>query len=214
LQGLAGPLNDEQSKQLGMVRGSARHLLELINDVLDLSKIEAGQLEVRADPFHVPTSIERVVATMRPLAERKGLTLSATVQAEVGTMVSDHRRLEQILINLINNAIKFTDAGRIELHVDVIRDFQLDVESAPQPGLRARIADTGIGIKPDDLSQLFIPFRQVDTGLARQHEGTGLGLAICRRLATLLGGEISAQSRWQQGSEFTVTLPLTRASPR
>jgi PAS domain S-box-containing protein len=214
LQGLAGPLNDEQSKQLGMVRGSARHLLELINDVLDLSKIEAGQLEVRAEPFNVHTSIERVVASMRPLAERKGLSLSATVQEEVGTMVSDHRRLEQILINLINNAIKFTDQGRIELHVDVIPDFRLDAQSVPQPALRARVADTGIGIKSDDLSLLFIPFRQVDSGLTRQHEGTGLGLAICRRLATLLGGEISAVSRWQQGSEFTVTLPLTRANPR
>ncbi len=214
LQGLAGPLNSEQSKQLGMVRGSARHLLELINDVLDLSRIEAGQLEVRAEPFNVPASIERVAASMRPLAERKGLSLSATVQAEVDTMVSDHRRLEQILINLINNAIKFTDEGRIALHVDVVPDFQSDAELAPQPALRARITDTGIGIKPDDLSQLFVPFRQVDTGLARQHEGTGLGLAICRRLASLLGGEISAVSRWKQGSEFTVTLPLNRANPR
>ncbi|MBC8011910.1 MAG: PAS domain S-box protein [Burkholderiales bacterium] len=197
LQGLAGPLNAEQAKQLGMVRGSARHLLELINDVLDLSKIEAGQLEVRAEPFDLAESISRVVASVRPLAEKKGLELVAHTADSPTGMCGDRRRVEQVLINLLNNAIKFTDHGRVTLVADGIGD-----------SVRLRVSDTGIGIKPDDLAMLFQPFRQIDTGLARQHEGTGLGLAICRRLVTLLGGEITVASEWARGSDFTVLLPL------
>ncbi len=201
LQGLAGPLTPEQTKQLGMVRGSARHLLELINDVLDISKIEAGQLEMRPAPFQLPELIERAVGTVRPLAEKKGLTLAAVVAPELGEIVSDRRRVEQILLNLLNNAIKFTDNGGVTLTVS-------PTEYASQPAVRLCVADTGIGIKAPDLVTLFQPFRQVDTGLSRLHEGTGLGLAICRRLATLLGGEITAASEWGRGSEFTVVLPL------
>ena len=200
LQGLAGPLTPEQSKQLGMVRGSARHLLELINDVLDISKIEAGQLEMRPAPFSLPELIERAVGTVRPLADKKGLTLTAVVPPELGEIVSDRRRVEQILLNLLNNAIKFTDRGGVTLTVTL--------SGEPQAAVRLCVADTGIGIKAPDLATLFQPFRQIDTGLARLHEGTGLGLAICRRLATLLGGEITAASEWGRGSEFTVILPL------
>ena len=200
LQGLAGPLTPEQSKQLGMVRGSARHLLELINDVLDISKIEAGQLEMRPAPFALPELIERAVGTVRPLADKKGLTLTAVMPPELGEIVSDRRRVEQILLNLLNNAIKFTDRGGVTLTVTL--------SGEPQAAVRLCVADTGIGIKAPDLATLFQPFRQIDTGLARLHEGTGLGLAICRRLATLLGGEITAASEWGRGSEFTVILPL------
>jgi len=210
LQGLAGPLNEEQSKQLGMVQGSARHLLELINDVLDISKIEAGQLEVRAETFDLATSIERVTALVQSAADKKGLALVRTLPAALPEIVSDRRRVEQILLNLLNNAIKFTDSGQVSLHVDTVAAFQADPQSPPCPGVRLRVADTGIGIKRDDLAILFQPFRQIDTGLSRQHEGTGLGLAICRRLVGLLGGTIAADSTWQQGSEFTVVLPVTR----
>ena len=212
LQGLAGPLNPEQTKQLGMVRSSARHLLELINDVLDLSKIEAGQLKVRAEPFDLPAAIERVTNSLKPLAEKKGLTLSAAVSASLGRMVSDRRRLEQVLLNLLNNAIKFTEHGQVVLTVEALADYRPSPDAPPQPAVRLRVTDTGMGIKPDDLASLFQPFRQIDAGLARQHEGTGLGLAICRRLVTLMGGEISAASQWLRGSEFTVTLPLTKVS--
>jgi PAS domain S-box-containing protein len=205
LQGLAGPLNDEQTKQLGMVRGSARHLLELIKDVLDISKIEAGQLEARSEPFDLPAIIERVTASVRPLADRKGLALEASVDPGLAEMVSDPRRVEQILLNLLNNAIKFTDRGSVTLKVD-----RVDGGGSDQDAVRMQVTDTGIGIREDDLELLFQPFRQLDSGLARQHEGTGLGLAICRRLAGLLGGEITATSRWEEGSVFTVTLPLQR----
>ena len=205
LQGLAGPLNEEQTKQLGMVRGSARHLLELINDVLDLSKIEAGQIEVRAEPFDLRDSLERVVASVKPLAEKKGLTLTLVEPSQLGEMLSDRRRVEQILLNLLNNAIKFTERGGVTLTAALTNGHR-------SPSVSLCVTDTGIGIKPEDMKTLFQPFRQIDTGLARQHEGTGLGLAICRRLAKLLHGEISVRSEWSKGSEFTVVLPTGKVS--
>jgi PAS domain S-box-containing protein len=213
LQGLAGPLTEEQSKQLEMVRGSARHLLALINDVLDISKIEAGQLEIARAPFDIKRSITRAIDLVTPLAGKKGLALRYSIAPELGEAVSDERRFEQILINLLSNAIKFTPQGEVSLSAQYLRDYAPPGGAATQPAVRLEIHDTGIGIKPDDLATLFQPFRQIDTGLARTHEGTGLGLAICRRLATLMGGEIAATSTWGQGSTFSVTLPLKGSTP-
>ncbi|MFA6289921.1 MAG: PAS domain S-box protein [Opitutaceae bacterium] len=214
LQGLAGPLNEEQAKQLGMVRGSARHLLELINDVLDISKIEADQLAVVAEPFDLPASLARVMASVRPLAEKKELELVAVFSAGLGVMTGDRRRVEQILLNLLNNAIKFTDRGRVTFTAEPVAAHRFSPDAGPVAAVRLSVKDSGIGIKPADLATLFQPFRQIDTGLSRQHEGTGLGLAICRRLATLMGGDIVAVSEWSHGSEFTVVLPLQpRATP-
>jgi len=208
LQGLAGPLTSEQSKQLGMVRDSARHLLALINDVLDISKIEAGELPVACESFDLARSIEKVAAIAGTLAEKKGLTLAVKVAPGVGTMVSDARRVEQVLLNLLSNAIKFSEAGSVTLHSELVSDFRLDAQHVPVPAVRVSVVDCGIGIKPEDMPLLFVPFRQIDSALSRKHEGTGLGLAICRRLAELMGGTITAQSQWGQGSIFTVTLPL------
>jgi PAS domain S-box-containing protein len=207
LQGLAGPLNAEQTKQLGMVRNSSRHLLELINDVLDLSKIEAGQLEIRAEPFKLRDSLERVMALVEPLANKKSLALSIVAPPELGEITSDRRRVEQLLINLVNNAIKFTERGRVTVTVEMMTAYRSSPEAALQPAVRLRVADTGMGIKPEDLAMLFQPFHQIDSDLNRQHEGTGLGLVISRRLATLLGGEISAKSEWAKGSELIVIIP-------
>lgn len=212
LQGLAGPLNPEQTKQLSMVRGSARHLLELINDVLDISKIEAGQLEVRAEPFDLRSSVERVVASVKPLADKKELPVTITLPTELGQMVNDRRRVEQVLINLLNNAIKFTDRGSVSLAIEHTVYPSAGSATPAIPALKFTVKDTGIGIKETDLALLFQPFRQIDTGLSRLHEGTGLGLAICRRLTVLMGGDISAKSEWQKGSEFTVILPLNKES--
>jgi signal transduction histidine kinase len=197
-QGLAGPLNSEQAKQIGMVRGSARHLLELINDVLDLSKIEAGELEVSSEVFDLRELVENVVNTIRPLAQKQGLTLVAELTPALGEITSDRRRVEQILLNLLGNAIKFTEKGGVTLVAEV------------DPGERVRLSvrDTGIGIRSADLRGLFRPFRQVDTGLARNREGTGLGLAICRRLADLMGADIRAESEHGVGSTFTLILPM------
>ena len=212
LKGLAGPLTPEQSKQLGMVRGSARHLLDLINDVLDLSKIEAGQLEVHAELFDLRAALERVTASITPLADKKGLALVTMLSAQLGDIVSDRRRVEQIVINLLSNAVKFTERGIVTLTVTIVEAMRASAESASRSAVRIQVTDTGIGIKPANLLTLFRPFRQIDSGLARENEGTGLGLAISQRLATLLGGEISAASEWAQGSTFTLTLPLTEAS--
>ncbi len=204
LQGLAGPLNAEQHKQLEMVRNSSRHLLALINDVLDISKIEAGQLQVSSEPFDLRASIDKVVGIVRPMAEKKGLALRLELTPELGELVSDPRRVEQVLLNLLNNAIKFTDQGEVALTAEIVSGALPTADAA----IRIAVADTGIGIKPEDLNKLFQPFRQIDTGLTRQHEGTGLGLAICRRLAELLGGEVHAASEWGKGSVFTFTLPV------
>lgn len=202
LQGLAGPLNDEQRKQLGIVRDSARHLLALINDVLDISKIEAGQLNVAREPFDLRASIARVDGMVRPLAEKKSLALRTDLATEIGEWTGDARRVEQILLNLLNNAVKFTERGEVALRGRFDGDrLVLDV------------SDTGIGIRPEDIEQLFQPFRQVDSGLSRRHEGTGLGLAICRRLAALMGGDIAVQSEPGRGSVFTLSLPASGAPP-
>ncbi|RZU38729.1 PAS domain S-box-containing protein [Fluviicoccus keumensis] len=199
---LAGPLNEEQKKQLGMVQVSARRLLELINDVLDISRIEAGEMRMAAEPFDLAASARKVVAMIEPLAEKKGLALVARVADNLPALTGDARRVEQILLNLLGNAVKFTEAGTVTLTVEAAAD-----DRVKGPAVRLRVADTGIGIKPEDMSWLFQPFRQVDSALSRTHDGTGLGLAICRRLATLMGGVIDAESIWEQGSVFTVTLP-------
>ena len=209
LQELPGPLNPEQSTQLGMVRSSARHLLELINDVLDLSKIEAGQLEIRANTFDLGASLEKVLATVKPMAEKKSLSLRLASSSELGSLVSDERRVEQVLLNLLNNAIKFTERGGVELSAELLNQHTLRHAMALRRCVRFRVSDTGMGIQRTDLANLFQPFRQIDTGLTRQHEGTGLGLAICRRLADLLGGEIYAESQYSAGSVFTFTVPVT-----
>ena len=214
LQKLAGPLTAEQTKQLGMVRGSARHLLELINDVLDISKIEADQLQVHAEPFDLRTSLERAVTAVTPFAEKKGLSLNARVSPSIGDMVSDRRRVEQIVLNLLNNAIKFTESGSVTIECEPVQAYQRSPGDAPTTAVRVRVTDSGIGVAPEDLAKLFQPFRQIETGLTRNHEGTGLGLAICRKLALLLDGDIVATSEPGRGSEFTVTLPVRRSASR
>lgn len=208
LQGMAGPLNAEQSKQLGMVRGSARHLLALINDVLDISKIEAGQLEVHAEPFDVVATIEKVCESLKPIAEKKGLALNTVIDSALGEIISDQRRLSQILINLLNNAIKFTEKGSVTLSASLISRAENSANHPTASFVKISIADTGIGIKPEEIEGLFQPFHQIDSGLTRLHEGTGLGLAICKKLLALMGGQISVSSEWPKGSEFIVTLPL------
>lgn len=197
LQGLAGPLNEEQTKQLGMVRTSARHLLSLINDVLDISKIEAGQLEIFSKPFVYREAVDKVVATVSILAQQKGLTLSTHIAPEVATIVSDRRRVEQILLNLLNNAIKFTDQGSVRLECRVVNRT-----------LETRVIDTGIGIKPEDHDKSFLTFYQLDAGMTRRHEGSGLGLTICKRLVEILSGAIWLESEWGVGSTFGFTLPV------
>jgi signal transduction histidine kinase len=197
LQELAGPLNEEQKKQLGMVSESSGHLLALINDVLDLSKIEAGQLTIASEVFDLRPILDKVVRTVRPLAEAKHLALELDVTPGVGTVRADTRRVEQILLNLLSNSIKFTDQGTIRIAC-----------SLQGSEVKISVMDTGIGIKPEDLEKLFRPFTQVQVGLTRQYEGTGLGLSISKRLVTLMGGTIQVESEPGRGSTFSFTVPV------
>ncbi|MBI5657848.1 MAG: PAS domain S-box protein [Geobacter sp.] len=197
LQGLGGPINEEQAKQLTMVKNSASHLLSLISDVLDISKIEAGQLTISRESFDLGESIRKVVLSVAPLAEKKGLELAVAVSPEVWTITSDVRRVEQVLLNLLSNAVKFTEQGMIA--VRCVRSAGLFVTS---------VSDTGIGISDAELERLFKPFHQIDTGLSRKYEGTGLGLSICKKLVELMGGEIGVTSQYGKGSTFWFSLPV------
>ncbi len=197
-QELAGPLNPEQKKQMDMVRNSSRHLLALINDVLDLTKIEAGRLALANRAFDLRASVEKVVKTLRPLMDTKGLDLFLEMEPECLTVVSDQRRVEQVLLNLLGNAIKFTDKGRIGVKC------RLQENTA-----HVSISDTGIGIPAEELKNLFKPFLQLESGLARRYEGTGLGLSICKSLLENMGGEIWVESAVGKGSTFSFSLPAT-----
>jgi signal transduction histidine kinase len=199
LQGIVGPLNDEQKKQMNMVRGSAQHLLSLINDVLDLSKIEAGQLQVAYENFDLRSMMEKAVESARPLAGKKGLELTYAVSYEIETITGDRRRVEQILLNLISNAIKFTEKGSVKIECEPEGD-----------NVTISVIDTGIGIKTEDLETLFQAFRQIDSGMTRKYDGTGLGLSISKKLVELMGGQIRVTSVWGSGSTFSFSLPKER----
>jgi signal transduction histidine kinase len=196
LQGLAGPLNEEQVKQMTMVQGSARHLLALINDVLDISKIEAGQLALSVTSFELRPPIEKMVKLVLPLAEKKGLDLKLELSDDLGTATTDQRRLEQIILNLLNNAIKFTEKGHISISCRIEDNHYI-----------LSISDTGIGMRPEEIQNIFQPFHQIDTGLTRKYEGTGLGLSICKKLLEMMGGNIHVESQLGQGSIFTIQFP-------
>ncbi|SKA09233.1 hypothetical protein SAMN02745119_02615 [Trichlorobacter thiogenes] len=199
LQGLGGPVNAEQTKQLGMVKASANHLLSLISDVLDISKIEASQLQVNFDPFNLAESIRKVTQTIVPLAEKKGLQLKLQIADDVAEITSDERRVEQVLLNLLSNALKFTEQGSITVRA---------IKQAQE--YMVTVTDTGIGIEAGQSERLFKPFYQIDTGLTRKYEGTGLGLSICKRLVELMGGSIWLESRPGKGSSFGFRLPVAR----
>ncbi len=199
LQGIVGPLNDEQKIQLNMVRSSAQHLLSLINDVLDISKIEAGQLQVAYENYDLRSTIEKAVESARPLADKKGLELICEVSPEIDVVTGDRRRVEQVLLNLISNAIKFTETGEVKIECESEED-----------NVTIRVIDTGIGIKTEDMGKIFQDFRQIDSGMTRKYEGTGLGLSICKRLVELMGGQIGVTSVWSSGSTFSFSLPKER----
>ncbi len=197
LQGLAGPLNDEQKKQMRMVCNSSEHLLALINDVLDLSKIESGQLQLFVQSFDLQDLMRHVVGIASPLAGKKGLHLEVNMPPGETLVSSDRRRLEQVLLNLVSNAIKFTDEGRVRIDLSVQTNR-----------VAVCVTDSGMGIKEKDLGSLFRPFTQLDSGTNRRHEGTGLGLSICKRLVDLLGGTIWVKSEWGKGSAFGFDFPV------
>lgn len=193
-----GNLNDEQVKYAQTIQSSGNDLLNLINDILDLSKIEAGHMEVRAETITLSRLLENISASFAPMAEHKGLRFAVAADAALPKhMVSDRQRLEQVLRNLLSNAIKFTEKGSVTLRVEPQGEKQL----------RFTVADTGIGISPEQQDSVFDAFRQADGTISRKYGGTGLGLSISRELARLLGGHIELTSEAGTGSCFTLVLP-------
>ncbi len=194
--GIVGTVNEEQAKQLGMVYRSAQHLLELINDILDLSKVEAGRVEVSAELFLLAPLLEELQALMQPLADAKGLVLQQENNGP-DSLMTDRSKLRQVLVNLLGNAIKFTETGSVTLTCQRVgADVVFEV------------IDSGIGIASADQQRIFNTFEQADTGAGREHEGTGLGLAISRRFIDMLGGEIGvARSAPGEGATFYIRLP-------
>jgi signal transduction histidine kinase/CheY-like chemotaxis protein len=181
---------------LSKIEASGKHLLSLINDVLDLSKIEAGRMELHHERFDVAEVCREMAATLAPLLEKNGNALEIDVSEDVGTLWSDVVRVRQVLLNLLSNAAKFTERGRITLRV-----------RREPAGVTFAVADTGIGIAPEALARLFQPFTQADGSTTRRFGGTGLGLALVRHFARLLGGEVTAESTPGEGSTFTLRLP-------
>ncbi|MCI0366286.1 MAG: HAMP domain-containing protein [Phycisphaerales bacterium] len=200
LMSLAGPLTQEQDKQLRTIQSSARHLLSLINDLLDLAKIESGKVDVHLEQVVCQTVIDEVAGSMRPLAEGKGLTIEVKAPRQQVTVTTDRRALNQILLNLTNNAIKFTERGKVEIELDQTRD-------GAGRQVQIHVRDTGIGIRAEDQAKLFQAFSQVDASAARRYEGSGLGLHLSQKLSHMLGAQITFESKIGAGSVFTLTLP-------
>jgi PAS domain S-box-containing protein len=197
LGGIAGKLQPQQEEPLRIVQRNGRHLLDLINDVLDLSKIEAAEMRLASLPFDLVVTLREAMESMAPAVSAKNLELRHSFAVEALPTIGDRRRLAQILLNLLSNAVKFTETGTITLSLSV------------DAGLATiAVQDTGPGIAAQDLPRLFREFEQLDVGLARRNEGTGLGLALSRRLARLMGGNIFVESQLGQGSTFIVILPL------
>jgi PAS domain S-box-containing protein len=190
-------LPPRQYENLGKILMSAEHLLTLINDILDLSKIEAGRMEVHAVSFRLETLVDVCLHTLEPLVQNTPIRLVKEIDATLPLLTTDQDKVQQILMNLLGNAVKFTTAGTIAISA---RHHNGEITMA--------VRDTGIGIPTAALEHIFEEFRQVDSSITRQYGGTGLGLSISRRLAQLLGGDITVQSTFGSGSTFTMTLPL------
>lgn len=199
LMKLPGPLTADQDKQLTTIRASARHLLSLINDILDVAKIEAGKLTLSIEPVPCHQLIAEVAETLRPLAQQKGLALEVDTGERPVVIDTDRRALTQILINLLNNAIKFTEQGSVRISL-----AQREEDGALVTEMS--ITDSGAGIKEEDQAKLFQAFSQLDSTSTRHVEGAGLGLYLCQNLANAIGGALFFNSDYGQGSTFTLAL--------
>jgi signal transduction histidine kinase len=196
-----GEINDKQAEYVGDILQSGQHLLSLINDILDLSKIEAGRMELALSDLDLPSIIENTLILVRERAVRRGITLGRTVDDRLGTIRADERKVKQVLLNLLSNALKFTPEGG-----------KIDVRAAVSDGVaEISVTDTGVGIAPEEQDAVFEEFRQVGTA-SKKIEGTGLGLAISRKFIELHGGRIWVTSQVGSGSTFAFTLPLQRSN--
>jgi signal transduction histidine kinase len=198
IERMFGEVNAKQEEYLNDILSSGKHLLSLINDILDLSKIEAGRMELEAQPFDLPSALDNALTLIRERAARHSIGLEVHVDPRIGEVVADERKVKQVLLNLLSNAVKFTpEGGKITMGAALNGD-----------AVAVSVADTGIGIAAEDQEAVFEEFRQVGDDYARKREGTGLGLALARRLVELHGGTLSLESELGQGSTFTFTIPV------
>jgi signal transduction histidine kinase len=198
---------NQDLEPLDRVLGAGRHLLALINDILDLSKIEAGRMELQLEPFALAPLIANVVKTIEPLAAKNTNQVAVQCDPEIGTLHADQMRLRQALLNLMSNANKFTDHGTITIDA---RQGQED----DRDWVTIAVADTGIGMTPEQLGKLFQEFSQASATTASKYGGTGLGLAISRRFCQMMGGDITVESEPGRGSTFTIRLPRIVETPK
>jgi signal transduction histidine kinase len=199
LQGVAGDLLPAVKRQLQRIDSNGRHLMTIINEILDITRIEAGKMPMQLSEFNLNELVPEVMTELDPVISRSKLTVAPRLRPDLPTIYSDRQKVKQIIVNLLSNALKFTHEGGIRITV------------AYRPAERTAsvaVADTGIGISPENHEKIFEDFRQVDDSPSRQYGGTGLGLAICRRLATALGGRITLESTMGVGSTFTLTIPV------
>jgi signal transduction histidine kinase len=215
-----GPLNEKQQRYVGNVFSSGRHLLNLINDLLDLSKVEAGKMTIHREQLSLREALEEALNLVNWEAEKKNLHFALTVEQDLSSLFADPVRFRQILYNLLSNAVKFTrDGGRITVSAGKLGGKPLIVHRADEGAtngegggdfIEIRVQDTGIGIAAEDLPKLFQPFTQLEPVYSKEHQGTGLGLALTKRLVELHGGQIRAESEGEdQGCTFTVRLPIS-----
>ena len=198
IDGKAGALNAEQREYLGDILASGHHLLQLINDVLDLAKIEAGRMELYPEPFSLKTAADEVCTIMRPIAAKRYITITIDSPPAAATVNLDLRKFKQVLYNLLSNAVKFShEEGVVKLTI------ALDAEDR----LQIHVKDSGIGIKDDDLPRIFREFEQLESGASRRFPGTGLGLALTKKIVELHNGLIRVQSQFGKGSTFSITMP-------
>jgi signal transduction histidine kinase len=195
-----GPLNDRQVRYVSNIKAAGQNLLTLVNDLLDFSKVSADRMDFHAELVNVEELVEEAIASMRPSADDKKLTLEQSVEPGLETF-ADRFRLRQVLLNLLSNGIKFTDSGTVSVRAEAMGDTT-----------RIAVSDTGIGIPADQLPRLFSEFSQLDSGVARTQQGTGLGLALSKRLVMGMGGTVSVSSSEGEGSIFTVLIPRVAPS--
>ena len=202
LNGVSGPVSDAQRKSLTRIDSNSQHLLALINDILDITRIEAGRMPLNMSTFRIQALVEEVMSELEPIIKRSNLSVRAVMPRTLPQLRSDRQKVKQVVLNLLSNALKFTPAGSVSISAAYdARDRVIGIA----------VSDTGIGIAPDDRVKVFEDFRQLDSSPARGYGGTGLGLSICRRLSQMLGGTIDLESEVDKGSTFTLRLP---ARPR
>jgi signal transduction histidine kinase len=205
-----GPINDEQEKSLKKVATHSRQLIQLINNILDVSKMESGEkIQLQPKEIDLTLLVESVVATFKPIIKQKSLNLTVNMYENLSHIYADDDRIQQVMINLLSNAVKFTDKGSIT--IDVNPSTKWIIQGEKPLFAEICITDTGIGIKEEDINIIFDKFTQVDSFLNRQYEGTGLGLNIAKKMVEIHGGEIWVTSKYGEGSTFCFTIPLKKS---